>query len=427
MPTNKHINQKHMAHLAVVKKQERAIIISAIAVFAAVVVLVLYGVLSNTVLLQFRNVATVNGDKISAGEFQKYVKIQRINAINTYVQYFQYAQMFGIQNPEEDQTFGGMLSEQKSKLTNTEVMGQSVIDLLIEDKLIRQEAEKRGITVDDAEVQKYLKDSFGYYPDGTPTAAPTATMYSTNVPDERSFAIVTITPTATAAPTEAVEATATPPAAEPTAAAASVEPTATAAPTATAITEEGYKTLLDERVKSFGDQTGITSEEFTGLYESYILREKLVEEVTKDLQPFDEQVWARHILVKTKEDAEAVLARLKAGEDWVKIAQEVSLDTGSKETGGDLGWFAKGAMVKPFEEAAFALGVGEISEPVESNFGFHIIQVIGHENKPITETEFATKKQAFFTEFLAGLRDAATIDISDLWHNIVPTEPAAPF
>ena len=429
MPTNKHINQKHQAHLAVVKKQERAILVSAVVIIAAVVLMVAYGVLSNTVFLKYQTVATVNGEKITAGEFQKYVKIQRLNAINTYMQYYQYAQLFGIQNPEQDQTFGSMLQQQKQKLSDTEVMGQSVIDILVEDKLIRQEADKRGITVDQAELDKYLQDSFGYFPNGTPTVAPTPTMYSTNVPNPTSFALVTITPTPTEGPTQAPTATATEAPATPTSSAptATLSPTNTPAPTATAITADGYKTLLDERVKGFGEQTGVTREEFIQLYDSYILREKLMEQVVKDVKPFDEQVWARHILVKTKEEAEAVIKRLNAGEDWVAISKEVSLDTGSKDNGGDLGWFGRGAMVKPFEDAAFAQKVGEIGQPVESSFGFHVIQVLGHEEKPITETDFNTKKQKVFTDFLAGLKSAATIDIGTLWHSIVPTEPAAPF
>ncbi len=431
MTTNKHINQKHLAHAAVVKQQQKMIMTGGVVVIVAVVLLVLYGVLSNTVLLPFRNVATVNGDKISAGEFQKYVKIQRINSINTYTQYYQYAQMFGIQNPEEDQSFGGILLEQKTRLSSTDIMGQSVLDTLVEDRLVRQEAERRGITVDKAELDKYLQDSFGYFPDGTPTTAPTATMYSTNEPDPESFAIVTITPSPTIAPTESIEGTTTPEQVEATATAAgptaTQAPTSTPAPTATAITAEGYKDLYNERVTGFGEQTGITEDEFVNLYESYILREKLLKEITKDLVPFDEQVWARHILVKTKEEAQAVIDRLNAGEDWVAISKEVSIDTGSKDNGGDLGWFGKGMMVKPFEEAAYALTVGQISAPVESEFGFHIIQLIGKQEKPITETEFATKKQTYFAEFLAKLKEEATIEIDEFWKTIVPTEPAAPF
>lgn len=88
-----------------------------------------------------------------------------------------------------------------------------------------------------------------------------------------------------------------------------------------------------------------------------------------------EQVRASHILVKTKEEAEAVLADLKNGGDFAKIAQEKSQDPGSKDAGGDLNFFGKGAMEEPFETAAFAMKVGDLSNVVQTSHGFHVIKL----------------------------------------------------
>ena len=81
-----------------------------------------------------------------------------------------------------------------------------------------------------------------------------------------------------------------------------------------------------------------------------------------------------HILVKKQGEAEEVINRLKKGEKFGKLAQEVSIDSPSAKKNGNLGYFARGVMVKPFEEAAFKLQVGEISKPVKTEFGYHMIK-----------------------------------------------------
>lgn len=116
------------------------------------------------------------------------------------------------------------------------------------------------------------------------------------------------------------------------------------------LTREGEKGASDEAMKKFYDET------------------------VKGLKPAQE-VKARHILVEKEEEAKAALARIKKGEDFAKLAAELSKDPGSGKEGGDLGWFEKERMVPEFAEAAFKLPKGGVSEIVKTQFGYHIIQV----------------------------------------------------
>ena len=81
-----------------------------------------------------------------------------------------------------------------------------------------------------------------------------------------------------------------------------------------------------------------------------------------------------HILVQKQSEALAVLERIKNGEKFGKLAKELSIDSGSAKRDGNLGYFGRGKMVKEFENAAFNLQVGQISEPVKTQYGYHIIK-----------------------------------------------------
>lgn len=118
------------------------------------------------------------------------------------------------------------------------------------------------------------------------------------------------------------------------------------------------------------------------------------------------EVKASHILVSTQEEADAVLAELKAGKDFAALAKDKSTD-GSKDNGGDLGFFGRGQMDPQFEEAAFALGKGELSEVVQSQFGFHIIKVtdIKEAVVPAFEEKKEDVKMAYLDEQVQTKRD----------------------
>ena len=90
-----------------------------------------------------------------------------------------------------------------------------------------------------------------------------------------------------------------------------------------------------------------------------------------------QKIKCSHILVEKQSQAVEIAERLKKGEKFGKLAKELSIDSGSAKKDGNLGYFTKGMMVKPFEEVAFKLQIGETSEPVKSEFGYHIIKRFG--------------------------------------------------
>lgn len=143
---------------------------------------------------------------------------------------------------------------------------------------------------------------------------------------------------------------------------------------------------------------------------------KIYDEKIADMKP-EQEVHALHILVATKEEAEEIKKRIEAGEDFAEVADETSTDKNAK--GGDLGFFTRGQMLKPFEDAAFALDVGEISDPVQTQFGWHIIRV--EEKRDQKPPSFDDVKEAIMTQLVAqkaqtvvtDLRKAAKIEIVD--------------
>ena len=137
----------------------------------------------------------------------------------------------------------------------------------------------------------------------------------------------------------------------------------------------------------------------------------------------EEQVRASHILVETRELAEDLLAQLEEGADFAELATEHSIDPGSGANGGDLNWFGRGAMVAPFEEAAFALAIDELSEIVETDYGFHIILLTDRQDASMPElSDIADQVQEDLeaeiayeraVEWYTGVRDAADFEINN--------------
>ena len=154
------------------------------------------------------------------------------------------------------------------------------------------------------------------------------------------------------------------------------------------ISEEQLSAYLQGQGKTLNEFKESLREEITGQMRNQALRERvtgIVEPTDEDLLAYfetnisrydsPEEVRASHILVADETAAQELLNQLNAGADFAELAKAHSTDTPSAEKGGDLDWFARGAMVKEFEDAAFALEIGEISGIVKSEFGYHIIKL----------------------------------------------------
>jgi len=420
--TPKVITKKHMARLERERRQINLIRGVAIAGILIVVGLLAYGYLSANVFALREPVGKVNGVTITTGEWQERVKFQRAQLLNAYNQYQFYQQNFGFDYSQQ-------LQEITTTLSVPETIGQQVLDQMTDEILIRQEAEERGITVSNEEIDNYFKETFGFFPDGTPTPTVTPTEFVFPTLSNEQLTIYPSTSTPTEAATSTVTPTGTPDrSVTPTPTVTTAPPTPTFVPeaataTSTPYTLEGYQSDYDEMIKSFSTYN-VSERTIRSIYEAELLRKKLRDEITKDISQTEEQVLARHILVETEEEANAAYERLQNGEDFGTVAMEVSKDTGSAARGGELDWQPRSFFVKEFADAAFSQEIGEIGQPVKTEFGYHIIQVIAREELPLSASQYEQARDTAFNDWLTAEKEAATIETFETWKEHVPTEPA---
>lgn len=201
------------------------------------------------------------------------------------------------------------------------------------------------------------------------------------------------------------------------------------------VTEEELKERLKTEKEQYGEsfelvlqQNGLTEEQFDDFVRLTILQEKAASDVKvtdEEIKNYYEQgkyeLHARHILIQDEETAKEVKEKLNKGEDFAELAKEYSQD-GSAQSGGDLGWFTVGTMVPEFNDAAYKLKKDEISDIVQSDFGYHIIQLMDKrevENYPSLDEKKDEIKEAIATQKgdypakMAELIKAAKVNVKD--------------
>ena len=320
-------------------------------------------------------VATINGVDITADQFVEAAKYKRFETIQEYNYIVQIYSAYGI--PIDDsfnQQYITLLGDEGKK-----DFGQQVLNQLTYDVILDEEAKKANISVSDQEVTDKLMDMFGFGEDSA-----------------------TETPTETGLGAESADVVESEP----------------------EINKElEFQATFDEFfANNIGD---LFSKDFFKKQVYYMLLEnKLLEEsVFKDQKFEAEMVSARHILVDTEEKAQEVLDKLSAGENWDDLAKEYSQDTANKDSSGELGWFARGTMALPFEEAAFAMEPGTISKPVKTDFGYHIIASDGKEVRPLEGEALDNAKYAAYKTWYEKVTSESKLETYDNWIDLVPSEP----
>jgi parvulin-like peptidyl-prolyl isomerase len=399
------------------RRYNRGITISTIFVVSAVIVVIIVGVVLEGFIRPNQSIATVMGEEILTKDFQARVRFERGQLVNQYFNIYQYLELFS-SDPNTANQYLPYLQQIQFQLEPMSV-GGNTLETMIEDIIIKNEAMARGIEISDGEINSYFESAFGYYPDGTPTPIATMDIAPTSTLSATQLALVTLTPTPTSIPTFTPD-----PEASPTSLPSPTIDLPT--PTPEPYTYEDYQADIATYFDNIKSEYNVAEEDMRKIISTQILRQRLSDEITADLEPEEEQVWARHILVDDEETALNILDRLENGEDWAALALEFYKDTSNASRGGDLGWFNLSTMVPEFSQVAFDTPIGEISNPVETSFGWHLIQVLGHEMRPLNSNEYNQLKQTEFNNWLGEVRLTIEVEIQDFWVDRIPEDPSIP-
>lgn len=438
----KNLTRKQHSRLEREQTLRKYTLISVISIVAIVVIIILAGFVLEGIVKPNQPVAQVGDTAITTGDFQAYARYQRFRLVNEYLSTFQFVQSMG--DPNSLAYFESYLLQIQNEL-EPEALGLNVINQMVDDAIIAQEAEKLGIEVSEEEVKQRVQEAiFQYYPKGSPTPAPTSPVYPTPTLSALQMTLVPPTPTAVITMTPGLTTTGvlTGTTAEENTEAQAVTATPTLAPTAipptpTAYTEKSFNNDYDDYISYLRSYARVSEKNIFDFFKRIVLREKITEVVITDLPLEEEKLWARHILFRDpdtgKAQAEAFLERVKAGEDFVAVADELSaaapVDEATMESNvifENLGWFGEGTMVETFEMAAKELEIGEISEVVETDFGWHVIQLLGRDVQPRSQYNLDQLQAQAFETWLGGKRQEYTVDISPDWITVVPLEPEIP-
>lgn len=383
-----------------------------------ILIVLAIGLIQNYIIKPNAPVAIVDGEEISTKEYQNRVLYERF-ILERQLERIQ-QEAANLPEPSENDQFTEMLRNQYQQMASQVFQQRSLVDrqtldTLTVEKLVEEEATKRGITVTEDDVTDAINRFLAGQAGGLTAAAAEETT-TARIDATATAASWTPTPTFTPEPTlastEGITPTATP------------ADTPTPGPTATlnVIGTDALATQYTEWLNTIAEQTGLDEATYRSYIRAVVLGNKLGDALGEETPRIAEQANARHILVETEEEANDVLARLEAGEEFADLASELSTDPGSAAQGGELGFVPAGTFVPAIDEAVFSLPVGQISDPIETQFGWHIVEVLEREEQELSPSNYSQAQRQAYSAWLTEARQAATIE--DLWTvDMAPADP----
>lgn len=391
---------------------QRRVIRGSIIAAIALTLLVVGTLVVEQLIIPSQTVAQVNGEPISVAEFRQAYLFERNRLL---------LQLNQVENAGIDMQQLAQQEPYRTWLNEANVpdqLGLRVMNDLVDERLLAADAAARGLAVDDAAIQSAVEAFFGFDPTAvaliglepsatpeptiTPTPfvspTPTATPQPTPTPDPDATAVPTGTPTITPQPTV-------------------IEPTQSA----DEVRDSFEQNQQDYR--AYFDRAGVSSETYDKFFAHNALENLLGEALLPDDAPL---IYAdvRHILVDDEATAIAALAALRAGESFAALASAISTDSGSGLRGGELGESFIGNYVRPFREAIASAEIGALVGPVESEFGFHILQVRHKEERTGADQDSQRERarQTELRDLQEQLREdnSDSIEIYDSWLDYMP-------
>ena len=396
------------------ERLQKFVIRAVVGTVAVLIVVVAVAFAVEQLFIPNQVLAVVNGENITVRQFREEYNLERTR-LRLQLNQVQNSG-FDLQQLSQQEPYKTWISE----FNVPDQLGLRVINDMVDDRLVAQEASVRNISVNDAAIQKEIEAYFGFDPTAVAMigADPTETPEPTITPTPFVSPTPTVIPTVTPIPTqgesdesqEDAEPTVTP---QPTV----VEPTLSAEEV-----RENFEENQDS-YRSFLSINGIAENSIDSFFERMALEALLADDLVGEegrLLYAD----VRHILVETEEDAESALGALRTGESFADLARAISTDPGSGARGGELGEVFVGNYVPEFRQAIESAEIGELVGPVQSEFGYHILQVRSKEERSGEEFtgQLERAKQRELELFVETMRElkADQFEIFDTWLNYIP-------